>query len=203
MAEAYKRRLQIDQGLDRAPVLAWLDTKEGRRLAQARLAGHEVHIGEHVAGDGQPVGIAEEDNVAARVPGRMHDAKTRDLIAFTQYAGHGIGPSRPQADAQAKEAVVRLHGFAAFHDWHIRFMAGEWDVEFFTEDLGRTLMIGMTMGQGDHAQRVPAHLTEDPAPGPARRGINQHVFRKVNVEQMWRKAGKLPDTFGDLVHDES
>src|SRR5262245_48810899 len=69
--EADQARPEREQRLDGTAVLSRVRREVVGRLPQARLAGHEVNVGQDVTRDGDPVRVAEEDDVAGRVARRV------------------------------------------------------------------------------------------------------------------------------------
>ena len=82
MSEANDLGLQTNQLLNRAPILRRINTEGRRWLAQARLAGNEVDIGEHIPRNQHPVRFTEKHDVASGVARRVNDAKAAYLVAI-------------------------------------------------------------------------------------------------------------------------
>ena len=101
--------LEVGELADRAAVLGRV-VGEDRRAARAMpgSAGRVAHVADHVAADRDPVGVAEEDHLAAGVAGGVDDAEAGDLVALVAAPGRPCGAGPPRAARTASvDGVAR------------------------------------------------------------------------------------------------
>ena len=156
VAETDDSRLQGGYQTNGLAILCRVRRKEFGRLPQARLAGEEIDVGQHVAGDQHPVRLAKKHNMTRGVAGRVDDAKARDLVPLAQDAADPMRGPGPQTMAQAHDAAyLVLLLVLAVADWKRGRLAFYDPVQLRSLIVSiaplLVLVVGMTMGQGHHA----------------------------------------------------
>jgi hypothetical protein len=62
-------------------------------------------------------------------------------------------------------------------------------------------MIGMAMGQSNQGQAASPELIQDATGRPARGGIDEYVFDKINIDGISGPAFQEPNTVGNDLHE--
>ena len=88
--------LELGELADRAAVLGRVGVKIVRRLLDPGQRRRVAHVADHVAADRHPVGVAEEDHLAAGVAGGVDDAEAGDLVALVQDPVDLVGRALPE-----------------------------------------------------------------------------------------------------------
>ena len=87
-----------------------------------------------------------------------------------------------------------------FHGLGIGLAAPERQPQRPAERMGRSLVIGVGMGQCVCEQSPSANLSEDPPRCESRPGVHQHTTHQVDVEPEGRKPSQQFQVLGDASH---
>ena len=97
VTETEQAGFQFSQPAKRAPVFRYIGAEEHGGLVRSRPSGRQVQAVQHVAYDGDPIFVPEQDNVSRRMPRGVSDTKPGHFVTLVQDTGDGICRSRPKA----------------------------------------------------------------------------------------------------------
>lgn len=188
MSETDELRLERRQAIERPPVEGAVGAKAGRRQPQARPARKEMNVGDNVAGDENAIGLSKEGDMTRSMARCFDNPKAADGVSLFQQAIDAPVGAGPNLVPQAHDADIRLHGLAAFHCRAVKVMAGERNLQPFANASRRSLVVRMTVSQSEKIDGLAADLAQDACGGPARAGVDEHIFEKVGVEKIFFEA---------------
>ena len=203
VAEADDRRPQRQQLAGRVAVQRRVDGEDARRLAQPRPPRQKVDVGQHVAGDGHPVRLSEINHVSHRVSGRVDDAEAGHVVAVAQDPADRVGAGVHQRAEQAREGEARVHRLAPLHDRRVDLVAGQRHAQRPADRGGRATVVRVAVGQRHQRGWPAAQRPQQPAAGPARAGVDEHVLDEVLVDRVGRDALEQPHAGGHGFHQRS
>jgi hypothetical protein len=196
--------LERGQLLGRPAVLVRVGREEVLGEAEARDAGHDVHVVEDVADDQRSIGFAEEHDVAGRVARGGDDLEAGDLVAVAKDAVHLVGRPGEYAGEELGEEVVGL----ALAD-QLRVLGGldvavghpVGDVERGTDLVRGSLVVGMGVREGMRRDGVSFQIAEDALPRAPGAGVDQDVLDEEGVDAVGEEERvQVPNTVGELLH---
>ena len=124
------------------------------RLREPGSAGGVADVADHVAADRHPVGVAEEDHLAAGVPGGVDDAEAGDLVALAQHAVDLVRRALPRSRVMSR--LTGLLGAASCTGRRpsIASTSSAWQASGIAarlaDGLGDALVVGVDVGQRQH-----------------------------------------------------
>jgi len=87
-----------------------------------------------------------------------------------------------------------------FHGLGVGLAAPEREPKRFADDVARSLMVGVGVGQGMSADVLTAQLPQDAACGEPSPGVDEDVFHQVDVDRIGREPSELVETLGQAFH---